>query len=774
MKQPQAPSGENRVSPEQAFATAVDLHRAGRLAEAAQFYRKILELMPAHFGALHYLGLVCTQQGSFGEAAGLLQKAVALDPQSFEARTNLGIALVGLQRLDEAMEEYRRAIALRPDYAEARNNLGIALQGLHRHSEAVDHFEAVAALRPASAVVHHNLGGALAALGRHEEAIAAYRKAVALAPRLAEAYNHLGRSLAAQGRHDEAVEPYRQAIALKPDDAEALGNLAAAYHQLKRHEEAIGHFEQALALQPGLAEAHNDIGNALVALERTEEAVERYRRALAIRPQFADAHDNIGNALVILDRHREAVPHFMASLAIKPDVFETLIGLGGALAHIERNEEAIASYRKALELRPDSAATHWLLGGALEAAGRSEEAIAAHRHALSIEPEFAGAHNALGFSLVSLGRLAEGRLAVERAIELAPATGHFHRNLAMTKRFSEGDPQIEAMEELARDALPLDSEHRMELHFALGKAYADLHRQEDALRHLIEANAIKRGKIKYEEADTLAQFDRIKEVMTGELMQRKSGAGVRSDLPIFILGMPRTGTTLIEQILASHPAVFGAGELGNFSRIVSSYCNTSGKQVLYTEIVPGMPGEQLDEVGARYLESVRALSPDAPRITDKMPANFRFAGLIHLALPGARIIHARRDPLATCLSCFERHFAKDHQPFSYDLAELGRYYRAYEDLMAHWRDVLPAGAMLDVQYEDVVQDLESQARSILEYCGLDWDPRCLAFHRTERPVHTASVVQVREPIYRSSLGRWQSVRHMLGPLLDALGSDSVS
>src|SRR6185437_5316895 len=241
----------------------------------------------------------------------------------------------------------------------------------------------------------------------------------------------------------------------------------------------------------------------------------------------------------------------------------------------------------------------------------------------------------------------------------------------------------------------------------LGKAYADLHRQEQALRHLIEANAIKRGKIKYDEPDTLAQFDRIKEVMTGELLRRKSGAGVRSGLPLFILGMPRSGTTLIEQILASHPDVFGAGELDNFSRIVNGYCSVSGRQVPYTEIVPAMPGEQLGEVGARYLESVRALAPDAPRITDKMPANFRFAGLIQLALPEARIIHARRDPLATCLSCFERHFAKDHQPFSYDLAELGRYYHAYEGLMAHWRQVLPAGAMLDVQYEDVVQDLES-------------------------------------------------------------------
>jgi hypothetical protein len=166
------------------------------------------------------------------------------------------------------------------------------------------------------------------------------------------------------------------------------------------------------------------------------------------------------------------------------------------------------------------------------------------------------------------------------------------------------------------------------------------------------------------------------------------------------------------------------------------------------------------------------LAPVEPRITDKMPANFRFVGLIHLALPGARIIHARRDPLATCLSCFEQLFVKDHQSFSYDLAELGRYYRAYQSLMAHWCNVLPAGVMLEVQYEDLVRDPEPEARRIVEFCGLDWDPRCLAFHQTDRPIHTASVAQVREPIYRSSLGRWQPVRHMLGPLLEGLGIEA--
>lgn len=732
---PEAPAGRRPISPVEAFEAAVALHRAGRLAEAEQFYRKILELEPGHFGAMHYLGLACTQQGRLDEAVTLLQKAVALDSKSFEARTNLGIALAGLRRFDGAIAEYEAAIALQPDYAEARNNLGIALQSLHRHPEAIAQFEGALARKPGNAFLHYNLG----------------------------------LSLAAEGRHDEAAAQYRQAVALKPDHVEAHGNLGATLGLLQRHEEAIAAFERALALKPGLAEAHNDIGNALVALKRHEEAVERYRRALAIRPDFADAHNNIGNALTVLDRHRQAIAHFKAALAIDPDAFETHVSLAGALTHVERHDEAIVQYRAALALHPDHAELNWLLGGALEAGNRPEDAIVHHRRALEIKPDFADAHNSLGTSLMTLGRLGEAHRAIETAIGLKPARSDFHRNLAVSRRYAAGDAHLQAMEQLARDMASLEDGQRMELHFALGKAYTDIDRRQEALCHLIEANAIKRRQIQYDETAALAQIERIKQVMTRDLLRRRFGQGADSGLPVFILGMPRSGSTLIEQILASHPAVFGAGELGNFGAAVADLAGPAAAPASFIDIVPDMPGERLAELGTRYLDSVRALAPDAARITDKMLANFRMVGIIHLALPGARIIHARRDPLDTCLSCFGRNFAKGHQPFTYDLAELGRYYRAYDGLMAHWRDVLPAGVMLELQYEDLVADLEPQARNILAHCGLDWDPRCLAFHQTERPVRTASMAQVREPIYRSSIGRWGSVRHMLRPLLDELG-----
>jgi tetratricopeptide (TPR) repeat protein len=763
-----APIRRRALSPAQAFEEAVERHRAGRLDDAEQLYRAVLKLAPDHFGATHYLGLVCTQQGKLDQAEGLLRRAVALEPGSAEARTNLGIALAALGRPQDAVGQYESAIALQPGHVEARNNLGIALQALKRHEEAAAQFEAALALKPGNPFVLNNLGSALAALGRHDEAVAAYRAAIATDPRFVEAVNNLGLSLTALNCHDEAVAHFEQAIALKPDYAEAHGNLGAALNKLARHGDAIPHFERALELNPELAEAHNDIGNALAALERYEEAVKRYRRAIGVRPTFAAAHNNIGNALVALERRGEAIRHFQAALGLGPDLFETRISLAGALSFVERHDEAIVEYRAALALRPDDAEAHWRLGSGLEAAGRPEEAIVCHRQALAIRPEFASAHDALGTSLITLGRLAEGRQCFERAIELAPREAEFHRNLAMSKRFVPGDTRLQAMEELSRDlGTPAESQ-RMALQYALGKAYADVGRQEEAVRCLIEASALRRKKTTYDEEATLARLNHIKEVFTRDLMGRRAGHGAATDAPVFIVGMPRSGSTLIEQILASHPDVFGAGELGNLSATVARFRGPE-PAVNFADIIADMPVEQLREVGVHYLDGVRALAPQARRITDKSLLNYRLAGVIHLVLPGARIIHARRNPIDNCLSCFEREFAKTNQPFTYDLAELGRYYRAYDDLMAHWQAVLPAGTILDVQYEELVADFEPQARRIIAHCGLDWDERCRAFYKTERPVHTASVAQVREPLYRSSVGRWHSVKHLLRPLLDELG-----
>jgi hypothetical protein len=280
-------------------------------------------------------------------------------------------------------------------------------------------------------------------------------------------------------------------------------------------------------------------------------------------------------------------------------------------------------------------------------------------------------------------------------------------------------------------------------------------------------NAKKRSMVSYDEAAMMALFDRTEAVLTRDRVRDKAGHGDPSTLPIFVIGMPGSGTTLVEQILASHHDVHGAGELATFSELVGSVYGPDGRLVSYPDFVAECDTEVFQAIGSHYVAALRALAPQAQRVVDKMPSNFIFAGLIHLALPNARIIHVVRDPIDTCVSCYFRLFtgSLDH---TYDLAELGRFYRRYQQLMDHWHAVLPEGRMLEVRYEDVVGDLEAFSRRILTHCGLDWDPHCLQFHQTDRRVRTASASQVRQEIYRSSIGRWRVYRRYLRPLLQEL------
>jgi hypothetical protein len=299
----------------------------------------------------------------------------------------------------------------------------------------------------------------------------------------------------------------------------------------------------------------------------------------------------------------------------------------------------------------------------------------------------------------------------------------------------------------------------------LSKAVGD---PERSFRYLLEGNALKRKQVVYDEEAALAAINRISAAFTEEIIGRHAGQGETSAVPVFILGLPRSGTTLVEQILASHHGIYGAGEIDAFAYSVAAQDDPVRRVLADPAVISTLSGDALRRLGADYLGRIRACAPQADRITNKLPENFRLAGLIHLALPNARIIHTRRDPIDTCFSCFSQLFA-GNLPYTYDLAELGRYYRAYDALMAHWRRVLPPGVMIEVQYEELVADLAGQARRLVAHCGLEWDPRCLDFHQTERAVRTASMNQVRQPFYRQSVGRWHTYERFLGPLLETLG-----
>jgi tetratricopeptide (TPR) repeat protein len=751
----------------QAYHDAVALHRQAQWREAEQIYGLILERDLDHLGALCGLGSIRRQQGKLADAIRLYRRAAVAVPHSPDAQMSLGVIFAALDHADEAIACYRAVLAVRPKHIDAHNNLGNALLALGRAQEAATHYQKILTIREDHAEAHNNLATALCALNRPQEALAHLRRAIASNPGFVQARCNLGLVLAQLNRHEEAIAQYRQVLALKGDHAEVHCHLGNALCGLGRLEEATVEFRRALAINPALAQAHCNLGLLVGTREGPQAAIQHYERALAIKPDFLEAHHNLGNALRKLNRHREAIAHYAKALGIAPPRrTEVHNNLGISLQALGRHQEAIGQYQQALALDGNSAEVRNNLATALQGLGQFEAAIAGYQAALAVKPDHAEAHNNVGVVFQALGRLEEASQAYERATQLAPRNTEFQLNFANSRHFTRADPRLAALRALENDLTSLSTEEQIPLHFALGKAYADLGEHPRSFAYLLKGNALKRAGVCYDEAATLKRFERIQAAFTSELLQEKSGVGDASTAPVFVLGMPRSGTTLVEQILASHSKVFGAGELDAFGRAVATMATANG--VAFPELAATISAEELRSLGGSYVERLRRAPTVAERIVDKMPSNFAFVGLIHLALPHARIIHTRRDPLDTCLSCFSILFASEHA-HAYDLGELGRFYHGYASLMTHWRHVLPPGVMLEVQYEDVVDDLEGQARNIIAHCGLDWEDACLAFHETQRPVETASARQVRQPIYRSSVGRSRSYAGLLQPLRQALG-----
>jgi len=494
--------------------------------------------------------------------------------------------------------------------------------------------------------------------------------------------------------------------------------------------------------------------------------LESQARSLAGRhPDSGFAWKVLGAALQI--QGKDSLAALQKAAELLPGDAVAHYNLGNILHERGRLNEAEASYRRALKIEPDGADTHTNLGKTLQDMGRIGEAEASYRRALQIKPDHAEAHNNLGETLMESGRLDEAEASLRRALQIRPDYVKVRLSLASVRKVKADDENLAALiaadEAAHNSATPLPGEDAVCLHFALGKCHDDIGEYEKAFPHFLEGNRLKRATFDYDPDETARRIDSIMRNFDMATMDRLRG-GDPSHLPVFILGMPRSGTTLVEQIISSYPGVHGAGELPDLKAIMRR--NVAG--VAFPDSLRLLDRAQLAAWGADYVAGLQRRAPDARRITDKMPANFLAVGLIHLMLPNAKIIHVNRDPVDTCLSCFTQLF-KEGQEFSYDLAELGRYYVDYARLMEHWRRVLPEGAFLDVRYEDIVADQEAQARRLIEYCGLEWNDACLDFHQNKRAVRTASMTQVRQPIYESSVERWRRYKKFLGPLLDALG-----
>jgi tetratricopeptide (TPR) repeat protein len=478
-------------------------------------------------------------------------------------------------------------------------------------------------------------------------------------------------------------------------------------------------------------------------------------------PQFEDGYINLAAIQTSLGHYDQTLQTLDNLLSFAPNNALALAAKAVTLKHFDRLDEALSIAKQALEIAPESADIHNAIGQILQRLNRFDEALEAYDRAANL-PGIASESAQVNRAIVlnETGSKSEALAMLDQTIKAFPRSASAWFSRADLKTFTADDPEIGRMESLLSSNSEVQSfSDRMALHFALGKAYLDVGAGEDAFRHLNQGNGMKRSTVSFDIQKTVEWMQSFSTVFSKEFMESRSG-GHPSTLPIFIVGVPRSGTTLIEQILASHPDVYGAGELRHLQSVVDQIKN-------YPSGVMSTTASDYSRLGQIYHDRVMSLAGDHRHVIDKMPANFMHLGVIQLALPNARIIHCRRDPVDTCLSCYSKLFNAE-QAFTYDLNELGLFYQAYQRMMDHWRTIMSPDRFIEVDYESVVDDVDTQARRLLEFLGLPWDETCTRFYENKRSVRTASVNQVRQPIYKTSSGRWKKFAPQLGPLLSVL------
>jgi tetratricopeptide (TPR) repeat protein len=721
------------------FATAIQLHQAGELAAAALSYESILDRDATNADAIHLLGVVRHQQGQSRLAAELIRRAVALRPDVPVFRATLGEAFRALGEFELAASCCQQALELGLNDPAVHSNLGLALQALGRHFEAVDAFRAVLKLRPADATAHTNLGAALRATGAKDQALDEFRRAVAIDAKLAAARTNLGQLLL----------------------------------ELGRPEEALPHCHAAVVLHSDLPEAHNNLGNAHRDLGQFPQARDCYQAALALKPDLAVAHLNIGLTLQQEERWDEALPWLCRATELEPDNVPFLELHAAAAVDRQRYDEAIDCYHRMVAVDPGLAVIQNSLGWLLQEQGRLDEAADHLRSALQLRPDLALAHVNFGALHEKLGDLPAAEASLRAALPDPDASAPALARLATLLRGKLPEPDCAAIEARLASLDPADPA-RINLLIGLAYVWDARGRFTEAGVCAREANALtcaqlSRRRLAYDPAvherlvsDLIAAFDPA-------FFARLWGAGRNVRRPVFIVGMPRSGTSLIEQILASHSRIHGAGELLLAQQAFDSIPELLQRTEPPVECVSGLTSAAVSQLAEWYEGQLRDLDDGlSARIIDKMPDNYSYLGLLATLFPNAVFIHCRRDPRDVATSCWITGFRSVR--WASDTRHIASRFQQYHRLMNHWRSVLPV-PVHSVDYEAVVRDPEGESRRLLAACGMDWEPACLDFYRTRRPVRTASASQVRQPVYRGSIGRWKNYEAELAELFATLPRD---
>jgi len=690
--------------------------------------------------------------------------AVKLYNAILQKQPNHSIAKKGLRKLQEAQNKSSEAGTSNPSQDQIT-----VLVNLYNSGQMTETEQACRELLqayPQSPVATNILGVSLIGQGRLQEAVASFDKAIQIKPDYTEAHFNRGNALKQLGQLDDAVKSYGESIQLKPDFIDAYYNRGNTLKELGNLDGALFSYNEAIRLKPDYAEAYNNQGNTLKELGHREEALKSYLKAIEFKPDYATAYNNCGALLKVLRQPDKAIENYDKAIKLEPDNADAYNNKGSVLAELEQLDSAIASCNKAIQLDPDFPEAYNNRGSIHFKLGHMNEAIQNFDLSIQLKPDYAIAYNNRANALKALGQLKEAYKSYEKAVEFKPDYAEAHLSLALSRKYSPDDPHAGLMENLLTNSELIESD-RTHLYVALAKISEDIGNYDDSFSYLEKANLRRSQELDYSIDNDRQLFARIKEVFSAKgvplVKVSEVGPHIR---PLFIIGMPRSGTSLVEQILATHSKVHGAGELETIGTLMSPIISSHSDEA-FNQDKAALFANKITSLRHSYLEALALLNVPETVVVDKMPYNFLFVGFILSAFPNAKIIHLGRDPIATCWSIYKHFFVNKSNGYAYDMDNLAEYYSLYRGLMSFWRELFPE-SIYELCYEHLTENQEEQSRKIFEFCELDWEEQCLEFYKTERAVKTASAAQVRQKMYKGSSEAWRKYEKHLQMLINSL------
>ena len=635
--------------------------------------------------------------------------------------------------------------------------LGLAHAGRAEFLQAQECFQTAIDINPHSAEAYSNLGNALKDQGHSLSAISSYKTAIQLRPNYAEVHHNMGAALLDQGDIGAAIQSYENALAVTDKIPEFHYSLATALRLKGQFAEALACLEKTLDLQPSFADAHHAMAHVLRALGRRKDALVCYQKFLENSPENAEAHNNMGVVLQELGHFKAALRLYARAVSLRLDYAEAHNNIGTVFQELSQFKSALKAYARALEIRPDYAEVHNNIGNTLRDLGKMDDAISYYARAVQYKPNYAAAHNNIGNVLKERGDIDFAISAYSRAVEIDPKYATAHRHLSQVKVFKTTDSQFQVMKNLF-DSTDISDADRCEICFALAKAHHDMGAFAQAFGYFKKGNTIRKETLGYEITTDRKLFQDLQDIQFSmKPVAQLDTSATRPPQPIFILGMPRSGTTLVEQIISNHSSVTGGGELPYAWQLGSEFILPHGQT----------SSADIQKFGEKYLEKIRALSEGRPFVTDKMPQNFRLIGLILCAMPNAKIVHVQRDARAIAWSNYKHYFMSKGLGYCYNLADLVEYFNLYSRLMTSWNARFPA-AIYNLNYEQLTENPEPETRRLIDYLELDWEDSCLSPEQNSRSIRTASQQQVRQKVYKGSSQEWLKYAPFLGNAFEKL------